>query len=53
MATATTPPQQTLDQRRAKHAYDTVETFLKANLKTSDKAKKFGGQAKKMPTRCH
>jgi CRISPR-associated protein Cmr5 len=46
------PPQQTLDQRRAKHAMQTVETILSGPKKLSpDKAKKFGGQARKMPTR--
>ncbi len=54
-----TSPQQTLDQRRAKHAMLAVEAVLtkfpprvQGNKKTPDeKAKKFGGQARKMPTR--
>ena len=44
-----TPPQQTLDQRRAKHAMQVVDE-AKKQLKL-DEAKKFGGQARKMPTR--
>jgi CRISPR-associated protein Cmr5 len=41
--------QQTLDQRRAAHAWDVVS---KVNAAKDDKAKKeFGTQAKKLPTR--
>ncbi|MGF1580758.1 MAG: type III-B CRISPR module-associated protein Cmr5 [Gemmataceae bacterium] len=43
------PYQKTLDQRRASHAWEAVKK-AKAQL-TSDKAKQFGGQAKKLPTR--
>jgi len=37
---------QTLDQRRAAHAWEAVQ-----EAKRSDAPKKFGGQAKKLPTR--
>lgn len=46
---STLPPQQTRDQRRAKHAMQVVDSILKKL--PADKAKKFGGQARKMPTR--
>ncbi len=48
MSQPTNTPQ-TLDQRRAKHAMQAVKD-AKDNLKLED-AKKFGGQARKMPTR--
>jgi CRISPR-associated protein Cmr5 len=41
----------TLDQRRAKHAWDTVQLVLAGTRGDRDKAKKFGGQARKLPTR--
>jgi len=43
------PPQQTLDQRRAQHAMKAVEQ-VKA-VQKQDAAKKFGGQARKLPVR--
>jgi CRISPR-associated protein Cmr5 len=57
--TNTPAPQQTRDQQRAKHAMQVVEAVLakfppavQGNKRTPhEKAKKFGGQAKKMPTR--
>src|SRR4051812_28047097 len=48
MSGPTTP---TLDQRRAKHAWNTVQDVLRKHPKQSDAAKKFGGQARKLPTR--
>jgi CRISPR-associated protein Cmr5 len=39
-------PPQTLDQRRANHAWDVIQ-----RVKSRPDAKKFGGQAKKLPTR--
>src|SRR5262249_55687000 len=39
----------TLDQRRAQHAWKAVKAVVDKVAK--DKAKKFGGQAKKLPTR--
>ena len=47
--TPPTPPQQTRDQQRAKHAMDLVDRVVKA-LKP-DAATKFGGQARKLPMR--
>jgi CRISPR-associated protein Cmr5 len=38
----------TLDQRRAQHAWKAVRVVVDEN---KEKAKKFGGQAKKLPTR--
>jgi CRISPR-associated protein Cmr5 len=54
-----TAPQQTRDQQRARHAMKTVDDVLakfppvaQGNKKTPhEKAKKFGGQARKLPTR--
>lgn len=39
-------PPETLDQRRASHAWDVIQ-----RAKPKSDAKKFGGQAKKLPTR--
>jgi CRISPR-associated protein Cmr5 len=41
---------QTTDQRRAKHAWDAVKA-IKAIKEDKSHAKKYGGQAKKLPTR--
>jgi CRISPR-associated protein Cmr5 len=48
----------TLDQRRAKHAWDAVAAIVKGHVKTvndkpvpDDLAKKFGGHARKLPLR--
>jgi CRISPR-associated protein Cmr5 len=57
--TPNTTPQQTLDQRRARHAMRAVDDVLAKFPPTSqgtrrtphEKAKKFGGQARKMPMR--
>jgi len=46
MSHATNQSPQTLDQRRANHAWDVVQ-----RAKPKSDAKKFGGQAKKLPTR--
>jgi CRISPR-associated protein Cmr5 len=44
-------PRPTLDQRRANHAWQVV-TDVKNKFKNElDRAKRFGGQAKKLPTR--
>jgi CRISPR-associated protein Cmr5 len=44
--------QQTRDQQRAKHAMQAVEAILTGPKKLApEKAKKFGGQARKLPTR--
>lgn len=59
MSTPSAPPQQTRDQQRAKHAMQAVEAVLQKFPPTvqgkkstpHEKAKKFGGQARKMPTR--
>lgn len=40
----------TLDQRRAKHAWEAVQKFLDAHKDDEDR-KKFGNHAKKLPTR--
>jgi CRISPR-associated protein Cmr5 len=43
---------QTLEQRRAKHAYDAVQRAKsKTNAHAKQDPKKFGGQAKKLPSR--
>jgi CRISPR-associated protein Cmr5 len=48
--TSTTGP--TLDQRRAKHAWEAVKRAkLKSGAHAKQDPKKFGGQAKKLPTR--
>lgn len=46
MSQANSQPPQTLDQRRANHAWEVVQ-----RAKSKPDAKKFGGQAKKLPTR--
>ena len=46
MSQANSQPPQTLDQRRANHAWDVIQ-----RAKSKSDAKKFGGQAKKLPTR--
>jgi|DewCreStandDraft_4_1066084.scaffolds.fasta_scaffold124739_2 CRISPR-associated protein Cmr5 len=46
MSQATLSTQQSLDQRRAKHAWEAVQDILK-----KDNAKKYGQQAKKLPMR--
>ncbi|MCR4413891.1 MAG: type III-B CRISPR module-associated protein Cmr5 [Thermoguttaceae bacterium] len=63
MSSKTQQPGQTLDQRRASHAWDVIRdiltqyppTIVKENGKEKkvphEQAKKFGGQAKKLPTR--
>ncbi|MBI2190383.1 MAG: type III-B CRISPR module-associated protein Cmr5 [Planctomycetes bacterium] len=49
---ATQPSKPTLDQRRAKHAWDAVQDAKnKAGVHLKREPKKFGGQAKKLPTR--
>lgn len=45
------PPQQTRDQQRARHAYEVVEAVVARLGKGSEAAKKFGGQARKLPVR--
>jgi CRISPR-associated protein Cmr5 len=48
----TTPPRQTLDQRRAAHAWEVVQRAKqKQGHHNKQDPKKFGGQAKKLPTR--
>jgi CRISPR-associated protein Cmr5 len=47
--TNTPAPQQTRDQQRAKHAMQVVDSVVKKL--PPDKAKKFGGQARRMPSR--
>ncbi|MFZ5588005.1 MAG: type III-B CRISPR module-associated protein Cmr5 [Thermodesulfobacteriota bacterium] len=47
MSQAVTSTQQSLDQRRAKHAWEAVQNIVKDR----DKAKKYGQQAKKLPMR--
>ena len=44
-------PQQTLEQRRAKDAYAVVERVKAQFAGKLDQAKKFGGHARKLPTR--
>jgi CRISPR-associated protein Cmr5 len=45
-------PQKTLDQRRAAHAWDVVQRAKKQQaVHQGQDPKKFGGQAKKLPTR--
>jgi CRISPR-associated protein Cmr5 len=46
----TVPKRQTLDQRRAAHAWDVVASIKKA-AKEEKKAKEFGAQIRKLPTR--
>jgi CRISPR-associated protein Cmr5 len=48
MSQAAKPAKPTLDQRRANHAWEAV---VNAKNKKADEAKKFGGQARKLPTR--
>jgi len=42
---------ETLDQRRAKHAWDAVTSFRQKDGKYEHKAKKYAGEAKKLPMR--
>lgn len=61
MNQATSNPRQTLDQRRANHAWAAIQKVLQFPPRTvnngqqkkvtHEQAKKFGGQAKKLPTR--
>ncbi len=59
MSNATPPARQTPDQRRARHAWDTIQGILDKYPRQTvngkpvahDRAKKIGGQAKKLPTR--
>jgi len=44
-------PRPTLDQQRAKHAYDSVQKAISKLGAKTEKVKKFGGQAMKLPTR--
>jgi len=46
MTPVSIPTPETLDQRRASHAWDVIQ-----RTKPKSDAKKFGGQAKKLPTR--
>jgi CRISPR-associated protein Cmr5 len=48
---ANTNPKASLDQRRAHHAWETVQGVLKSCRGDREKARKFGGQARKLPTR--
>jgi len=48
MTPQTANVRQTLEQRRARHAWDVVQ---RAKSNQSQDPKKFGGQAKKLPTR--
>jgi CRISPR-associated protein Cmr5 len=41
----------TLDQRRAEHAWKAVRGVVDRHARDKEKAKKFGGQARKLPTR--
>jgi CRISPR-associated protein Cmr5 len=41
----------TLDQRRADHAWNAVQAVVKKYASDKPKAKKFGGQARKLPMR--
>jgi CRISPR-associated protein Cmr5 len=52
MSQAATGKPQTLDQRRASHAWDVVQRAKqKQGSHQNQEPKKFGGQAKKLPTR--
>ena len=52
MADSTQTPKPTLDQRRAKHAWEAVQRAKsKTGPHASKEPKKFGGQAKKLPIR--
>jgi CRISPR-associated protein Cmr5 len=51
MAETKTPDKPTLDQRRAHHAYHAVQSALRQSGKNRDAARRFGGQARKLPTR--
>lgn len=52
MTQATGNVRQTLDQRRASHAWDVVQRAkAKQGYHQNQDPKKFGGQAKKLPTR--
>ncbi len=52
MSQATESARPTLDQRRASHAWDAVQRAKqKRNPHRNQDPKKFGGQAKKLPTR--
>ena len=41
----------TLDQRRAEHAWKAVRGVVDRNARDKERARKFGGQARKLPTR--
>lgn len=52
MSATTNPPEPTLDQRRAAHAWETVRKAKNQEGEHRGQApKKFGGQAKKLPVR--
>jgi CRISPR-associated protein Cmr5 len=51
MAETTTGGKPTLDQRRADHAWRAVRAVVERYAGDRDRAKKFGGQARKLPTR--
>ena len=51
MNQATGTLRQTLEQRRANHAWEAIRQILQDYPPPSIKGKKYGGQAKKLPTR--
>jgi CRISPR-associated protein Cmr5 len=51
MANATGTSKATLDQRRAQHAWKAVQSVVARQATDKEKARKFGGQARKLPTR--
>jgi CRISPR-associated protein Cmr5 len=51
VAKQTQNPAAALDQRRANHAWNAVQDVLKKCKGDKEKAKKFGGQARKLPMR--
>jgi CRISPR-associated protein Cmr5 len=55
MPDTTTQPKQTLDQRRARHAWDAILSFAKDKnavpREYDDRAKEYAREAKKLPTR--
>ncbi len=51
MSHVSNQPPQTLDQRRANHAWEVVQRAKSKQDANKQDAKKFGGQAKKLPTR--
>jgi CRISPR-associated protein Cmr5 len=55
MTPTNAPPQQTLDQRRAKHAWNAVLSFAKpkgdGTREYGDDAKEYAREARKLPTR--